>query len=148
MFSIKGLLGMENPLDVIDEINKVKNKLKRNDEYVKDKQAISEELSMELEKLNEKYHKKIAPESYISLSDLIEIYGEETVQKVIKKLQHISKIKDDNKWIQSKIPCWICELNNHNNVCYDNKVCDRGLDKCIGIKILLIQIKEEEGKLF
>ena len=139
----------DNPLDVISDINKIKNKIKRNDDYIKDKKEITDELSKELEQLNKQYYEKTANETYITLSDLISLLGEDVVEKVAKKLRHISDIKDDGKWVQSKIPCWVCELNNHNCICYDNKTCDRGLEKCVGTRISLIQVKQQDqGELF
>lgn len=136
-----------NPLDIIEDINKVKSRIKRNSQYIDDKKKIENELVDELNKLTEKYYLQTQKEVFISLEDLIVIFGEESVNKAIPKLKHISKIKDDCKWIQSKIPCWVCSVDSHMNVCHENEKCDRGI-KCIGTKVLLIQVKEEEGKLF
>src|SRR5271169_2577168 len=113
MFHIKSLFGTDNknPMDVIEEINKTKNKKKRWDDALDEKQKVSKQIEEELNKLNETYYKHTQQETYIKLADLIKHYGDEAVNKVMKDLVHISKIRDDNKWIQSRIPCWICSVN-------------------------------------
>ena len=142
---IKEFVGiMENPLNIISDISRLKNKVKRNDEYIKEKQEISNQLNNELNGLEKKYYKETAKESYVSLADMIDILGEEVVEKVMNRIKHISRIKDDGNWVKAQVPCWMCEVGNHMNMCVNNEKCDRGLEKCIGTRMSVVQVKEDE----
>lgn len=137
---------MNNNLNIISDIIKLKNKLKRNEDRIDDGVKISESIREKIRELDDKYIKQVAPEFYVSLDVIQKELGDDGVNKVKKVATHVAKLKDF-KWQESKFICHVCQLENHMNLCIDKTVCDRKLDKCIGNECTMIQVKDQ-GTLF
>ena len=114
----------------IDQILKLKNKLKRNEEYIDDKCKVSESIREEIRKIELKYKTDIEKELYVPVSVVNKIFGEEGLVKVKDKVVHATKIRNFD-WMKGKVEIWMCSQENHLNMCADCTVCDRKLDKCI-----------------
>lgn len=138
---------MAKAKDLINDIAKLRNKLKRNDERINDSTELSKQLKQQIDKLNEEYNTKIAPDLYVSVECLKNKFGDKFSDAVLMEAVHVSKLKDF-KWEDSKFECFICQSENHMNLCADNSVCDRKLDACIGSKCTMVQVKHNPSSLF
>ena len=132
---------MAKDIRVVDEIAKLKNKLKRNEDRINDSKMVSEALQEEIAKLDAVYTQQVAPQMYVSLDVINKQFGDNAVEKVRASLKHVTKLKDFD-WQKSKTECWICQSENHLNVCADNSTCDRHLENCIGEKSIIVQVKQ------
>lgn len=138
---------MNKNINILSDIAKLSNKLKRNEDRIDESIKVSESIREQIRKNEMQYMNEIAPQLYVSLDVIQKQFGDDGVTKVKKDVHHVAKLKDF-KWQESRFECWVCQLENHMNMCIDNTQCDRKLDTCIGSQCTMIQVKDSQGWLF